>query len=800
MRRMNYSSLFKKALSLGLVATMTMSLAACGDDNDDKTTSDKSYTFNTYMEASPLCWNPHTWETNADNQFAAYYCEMGLVDITMGEDGGYKWSYEMADSIEDITKDFADKEKWGIGDDETNRVWQIKLNKDAKWDDGTPINADTYVTSMKYLLDPTMKNYRANLYYDPAQSESAVLGAMGYYFNDKAGQTKYAQIPDPTVVKDGDKVYFNYNEVSAFFGDGSSADYAGAGYAELFGELIPTYDGKGYVEVDDALKAALIEATAAFGDPVEEDWLQFCFLEDGVYEETPWENVGFYKVDDYTVNYITAVPVSEFNFLVHMTSNFIVKEDVYEKGMSKTGELVTTDYGTSVETYPCYGPYKLTSFEKDKMFVLEKNPNWYGYSDGKHEGQFQTTKIAIQVVPEHNTALQLFLSGKVDEIELEADDMTTYRMSDYLYQYDASYTYRWVFATNLDSLKALELEANDGANKRLLAYDDFRKAISLAMDRAKFCAEATPGYSPAYYLINYAYYTDIENDPNSQYRYTEDAMKAVLNLYGIKYGEGEKYATVEDAYKSVTGYDKEEAKKLFTSAVEQAIADGNYTEGQEVKITCMASASASLTATDIAQQDTLNAMIADATVGTPLEGKVTFTFKSGAEARYDDVVAGKVEMIRGAWGGATFYPFSAIGCYTNPDSVGGLNKIHEANGWDPTVETLELTYDFDGDGTAETVSDTFTNWTLEMNSTYASDVATRTFILASLETGVLNAYRCIPWGAQTDSSLASQKIKYGSEVYDPMYGFGGIRLLTYNYDDEAWDAYVKEQGGTLDYE
>ena len=793
----NFSMGFKRVTSLALVATMAVSaMAGCGKK---ESTDNKSYTYNVYMEASPLNWNPHSWETNADNIFAAY-CEMGLVDVTIGKDGGYEWCYEMADSIEDITKDFADKEKWGIGADETNRVWQIKLNKDAKWDDGTPINADTYVTSMKYLFDPTMKNYRANLYYDPAQSESAVVGAMGYYNNDKAGQTKYAQIPDPTAVKDGDKVYFNYNEVSAFFGDGSAADYAAAGYGENVGAVLPTYDGKGFVEVDDALKAALIEVTAAFGDPVEEDWMQFCFLPDGVYEETPWENVGFYKVDDYTIIYITTAQVSQFNFFVHMSSNILVKPDVYEKGMDTTGELKATNYGTSVETYPAYGPYKLTSFEKDKMFVMEKNPNWYGYSDGKHEGQYQTTKIAIQVVSEHNTALQLFLSGKIDEIELEADDMATYRMSDNLYQYDATYTFRWIFATNLDSLKNLEAEANDGANKRLLEYDDFRKAISLAMDRTKFCAEATPGYSPAYYLINYAYYTDIENDPNSQYRYTEDAMKAVLNLYGIKVGEGEKYATVEEAYKAVTGYDKEEAKKLFTSAVEQAIKDGNYTQGQKVNITCMASAASSLTATDIAQQDALNAMIADATVGTPLEGLVTFTFKSGAEDRYGDVAAGRVEMIRGAWGGAAFYPFSTIGVYTNPDSVGGKDKIHESNGWDPTVETLELTYDFNGDGKEETIKNTFTNWTLEMNSTYASDTATRTFILASLETGVLNAYRCIPWGAQTVSSLLSQKLKYGSETYDPMYGFGGIRLMTYNYDDEAWDAYVKEQGGTLDYE
>lgn len=791
MRKMNISFL-KKAVSLGLVATMVMSLAACGDD-DNKKKSDKSYTYNAYMEASPLCWNPHTWQTNADNTFAAY-CEMGFVDITMGKDGAYEWVFEMADSIEDITKDFADKEKWGIGADETKRVWQIKLNKDAKWDDGTKINADSYVTSMKYLLDPTMKNYRANLYYDPSQTESAVLGALAYYESDKAGQKKYATIDDPTTVAEGTKVYFNYNETSAFFGDGSAAEYAAAGYAEYMGDVLPTYDGKGYVEVTDDLKQALIAATAAFGDPVEEDWMQFCFLEDGVYEAGKWEDVGFYKVDDYTLIYITALPTEQFDMFVNLSSNFLVKEDVYEKGKTQTDKLVSTDYGTSVETYPSYGPYKLTSFEKDKMFVMEKNPNWYGYSDGKHKGQFQTTKIAIQVVPEHSTALQLFLSGKIDEIELEADDIPTYRMSDYLYKYDESYTFRWIFATKLDSLKALEIEANDGANKRLLAYDEFRKAISLAMDRSKFCAEATPGYSPAYYLINYSYYTDIANNPNSQYRYTKEAMEAVLNLYGIKYGEGEKYATVEEAYKSVTGYDKEEAKKLFTQAVEKAIADGNYTEGQEVKINCMATASASLSATDIAQQDTLNAMIADATVGTPLEGKVTITFKCGAEARYDDVVAGKVEMIRGAWGGATMRPFATIGSYTMPAAVGGLEKIHESNGWNPTTEKLEVTYDFDKDGTAETVSDTFENWTIRLNSEFVTDIETRTFLLAAIETGVLNAYRCIPWGSQTISSLLSQKLNYGSEEYNPMYAFGGIRLMTYNYDDAAWEKYVKEQG------
>ena len=81
----NFSMGFKRVTSLALVATMAVSaMAGCGKK---ESTDNKSYTYNVYMEASPLNWNPHSWETNADNIFATY-CEMGLVDVTIGKDGG----------------------------------------------------------------------------------------------------------------------------------------------------------------------------------------------------------------------------------------------------------------------------------------------------------------------------------------------------------------------------------------------------------------------------------------------------------------------------------------------------------------------------------------------------------------------------------------------------------------------------------------------------------------------------------------------------------------------------------------
>ena len=101
-------------------------------------------------------------------------------------------------------------------------------------------------------------------------------------------------------------------------------------------------------------------------------------------------------------------------------------------GKTTTGNLVTTNYGTAVDNYSASGPYKLTSFEPDKSFTLERNENWYGWTDGKHEGQYMTTKVTYTIVTEHATEVMLFKQGALDEIQLTSDDMEEFRASDNL--------------------------------------------------------------------------------------------------------------------------------------------------------------------------------------------------------------------------------------------------------------------------------------------------------------------------------------------------------------------------------
>ena len=819
-----------KILALLLVVLMIVpALVACtdkpvGENTPEPQTTDKpadvteppadvteppaaeaEYTYRVNMGANPACWNPHAWQMSNESSLMSYI-EAPFVDITIAEDGvNFAWIFEMATALTDVTSTYADREKWLEPDADgnlptENYIYKIDLNPDAKWENGTPITSADYIYSMQQMLNPKMKNYRANTYFD---GDSAIYNAKNYYNNDKVGQPIYSNVWDGEKYVEAETYYFNPVEKDAFFGDGANG-YYDAGYLsyyqdadgnDLFAKYYdPEAESYDYVEVTEEMIADFTVMSQNFGDNNPEAWKEWCFYVSGSFEETPWEDVGLVAEGDYVLYYINENPITEFYMKTALTSNWLVYKDLYEAGKKTVEELETTDYGTSVETYMASGPYKMESFQPDKQIILVRNENWFGWNDGKHEGQYQTTRVIFDIIAEHSTALMAFNRGDLDEIDLEADDLAIYKMSEYLLKTEETYTGRFFFATDPAKLKALEEEAGDGSNKMILVYDDFRKAISLSINRAEFCANCTSGFKPAYFLLNNLYYYDIENNSESQYRNTEEAREAVLRLYGIEFGEGTQYPDSKTAYESVTGYDVDAAKALFQSVYEQAIADGNYTDGQLIKINCEAS-KAAIGAEDTRQQEYLTEYVRVATEGTGLEGKISFNFLGNIEDRYADVALGKVEMGRGAWGGAAFYPFSIIRVYCEPESMGGTEKIHESCGWDPTVETLTITID------GEEITDTFQNWAKSINGKgqYAQDPDTCLIILSHLETGILGSYQCIPYGCYTACTLFSKKIKYATTNYNIMYGYGGTRLMTFNYNDEEWEAFKAAQGGEIDY-
>ncbi len=809
--------------------------AACNKEEEDP----MKYTLRDTLGAGPTNFNPHTWETNADN-YLAPYTEMGFVDTTIAADGvNFEWVYEMATSVTDVTAEYladpAKVSKWEINAEKQSvgKVYRIALNPAAKWANGVAINADTYVESMKALLDPKMRNYRANTYYS---GSAAVKNAQKYFESQSpiydVVVPAYGEGEEPDYSFDITKqpVYINLNAtnmtISRYSFQSLKDDYGYIKDATSYNALKEQANAYGYIQVTDENKAQVLSIMNEYlspfgysiyeedGSTVNEDlFKEFLFYNTGKFSDSfAWENVGLLKVDDYTIDYVVEDTEEEFYFLTSLTSNWIVYLPLYNQLKSKVGELETTKYGTSVDTYMSYGPYKLVSYEKDKQLKMTRNENWYGWTDGKHEGQFQTTDIVADIIADDSTLEGLFLSGKIDGLTLNSSQLATYRNSANLLKTDSTYTFRFVFATDLDALKSLESDTyKNGKNLQVLSYKDFRKALSLAINRAELTAQATGGYKPAYSLYNSIYYYNVAEDSESIYRRTDEAKQAIVDLYGIEYGADKTYKTLDDAYKAISGYDVEAAKALFEAVYEQAIKDGRYTDGQEILIHCDASGAQTLTEDDLAQERLLNQFVAAATVGTGFEGKISFVFRTNTDSRYKDVAAGKVEMIRGAWGGAAFYPFSAIRCYVGVEYQGGISSIHESCGWDPRTEKLSLTYDFDGDGNAETWEYDLEQWAVLINgggnlartgdSVYpaVTDAKAKLYIMSKLEYTVLSAYQCIPFASETSCSLFSHKISYATLNYNIMYGYGGIRLMTYNYTDKQWDNYVKSQNNKLSY-
>ena len=199
--------------------------------------------------------------------------------------------------------------------------------------------------------------------------------------------------------------------------------------------------------------------------------------------------------------------------------------------------------------------------------------------------------------------------------------------------------------TNPTDLKNMDI--NEGnTNSIVLSNENFRKAMSLAIDRAEFVTK-TAGYKPAFSLLNNLYYYDVWNDPTSVYRKSEPAMQALVNLYEIEYGEGETYATLEEAHASITGFNLTQAKELMALAHEELVTAGDISAGANIKIK-IAYAKGAIQSDELAQvaiiQKHLNAALEDSGFGT-----IKLEAIGSLENRYDAVPEGKFAIGYGAW-------------------------------------------------------------------------------------------------------------------------------------------------------
>ncbi len=741
----------------------------------------ETYTYHgTYSSVST--WSPTDWEISSEYDLLGYTVTP-FYGFWMNETkDGYDIVPELAAEFPvDVTAAYAGNATYGVPEGATEGyAWQVKMRENAVWEDGTPITAADVGYTLRQFLSPDMKNYRASLFY---QGGTALANAEDYYNSDKVGGVKLTlaaemglATADLTAGEDGQyadaasgKACIGWKKALDWLGGYTLQDYGGYMTPETYYALDALCDAEGYIALNDETFEALRSVTAsdAWGNESAEDLVNYIYCENGVMEPTSWDQVGFVQDDTYTFTLVLKNPSTLFDFEMNVDNLLLVKEDLYEANKTEAGGIIKSAYGTGVDRFSSYGPYKLTSYQESKQIVFERNERWFGYSDARYEGMYQTTGIVLSQIDEHTTQLSMFLQGKLDAVGLAADDMEKYGTSDYVYYTPTSNTYYLALNTDFDILRSREQE---GVNKTILTYIDFRKAMSLSFDRTDYVMSCTACSDPAFGLLNDVYVCDPVS--GLAYRDSAYAQQALCEVYGV--------SSVDD----LTGYNRDEATRLLQAAYDQCLADGNISGTDIVEIEYH------VYSTDSANQKMVDymedAMLA-AAQGTSLEGRIRFRLVEDQDY-YTTMKSGQDDMINGAWGGAEMDPYSMMICWTDPDYI-------MEYGFDP-YQSLTISVQ----GTDVTMS--YYDWYNELyNGAYAiAGLDVRNEILAGMEKGLLLNYHMIPIFSSCGAALASHRIVYGSEDYiNSIVGRGGIQFLTYTMDDAQWDAYCASANNQLSY-
>lgn len=820
-------------IAMVLVVVLCASvLTACKKDkgNDDENVTKpgtgwedpKMYTMREYTSQMPSQWCTILSSDNVNNEMESYFTsafyEFNYKFDANGKivPGAYTVEYSAATKLEDVTKKYAGQ--YGLAADaEKGQAFAMTLRNDLTWDDGTPIKAADFVYSMSQQLSPkylfaTASNYYSGNYVIHNAQNYVKQGQKGWFDNGNmnlaysdlalGADGKYTlkgnectiALKKPLVWLRGDTLDFCVTDTPQYFD------------TEAYASLLALANENGDVAVTAeslALLTTVITAKADWGETKENT---VCYMYVNYeYPAMDFSEVGYFVGDneyelvmviDGTLNPLDAEGNLTYEAGYYFSGWPLVKKDLWERCEDQSKTPYANSYCTTLEKSASWGPYKLTNYQDQKTYTVSRNDKWFGYGLPQYANQYQTDAIVTEKIEEWDTAWLAFQKGNLDGIGMDVKIAADYRTSKRAYFTPETYTFDLNIQSNATS-------KTDKRNNLLLNYADFRKAISLSLDRDDYCAKNNPSSQAALGLLNSMYYNDVEN--GKVYRDSIQAKEAILNAYGAtknadgswKVGETT-YTDIEDALDATTGYNLTLARQLVENAVAQAKKDGKYSDGDEIILTYGIETQ---TANTDRVKNWFQAAFDNMTKGTSIEGKVKieyFMFSSATWSKqFED---GEYDLCFSAWGNAPFNPAYLL-CETQ---ISEDNRY--AKKWDPKTVSVTVKATPDADHKDGLYTYNLEQW---RNILQGKDNTLPNFknfpmedqltALGAVETAILKEYYSIPVFSRYSASLMGYKVDYVSYEYNTFMGYGGIRYMTFNYDDTAWAEFVASNNNILNY-
>ncbi|RKQ89124.1 peptide ABC transporter substrate-binding protein [Brockia lithotrophica] len=188
--------------------------------------------------------------------------------------------------------------------------------------------------------------------------------------------------------------------------------------------------------------------------------------------EVTFDAVALKAKDDYTIEITLKEPIPYFFDLLAFPTYFPLNEKFYTANKEK--------YGSDPQYLLYNGPFVLSEWAHGSKVVLTKNPNYWDKDTVKLD------KITFDVVKDVNTAVNLYLTGKVDRTGLASEQVPKYKDRPDYHTFVQYVTFYLQFNTQ----------------KKPFDNAKVRKALAYAIDRKAFIQTVLQTDSvPAYGLV-----------------------------------------------------------------------------------------------------------------------------------------------------------------------------------------------------------------------------------------------------------------------------------------------------------
>ncbi|MBR3865560.1 MAG: hypothetical protein IKM67_02470 [Clostridia bacterium] len=192
---------------------------------------------------------------------------------------------------------------------------------------------------------------------------------------------------------------------------------------------------------------------------------QFALVGSGPYfeGEGSWDDVGIKKIDDYTLDFYSIRPVTQLQARRGIGAGTVLHKETFLKTLSEDKSY--TAYGTDIDQYVSSGPFYIKEWIPDAKIVLERNPDFIYADKIKIEG------INFVAIPDAQTALELFIKGDIDAVDISYEHWQTYEEDPRVHNfYD-------------DSLMYMFINLGNPNQNNLLGKLNFREALYYGIDR-----------------------------------------------------------------------------------------------------------------------------------------------------------------------------------------------------------------------------------------------------------------------------------------------------------------------------